>query len=169
MKPLFPIEKLRNTSGVMLTQSLFYEFSHMPACTDPVYTLKEFDYKGCKSMRQIYINLNSEYEASQVLLGSWEHWAKLKKIHWFSPFAEAWEAERKLREISMAKKILLEEAENGSVSAAKTIYEQDKTRVRGRPSNQEKKKSLKNTEELDDFINQAMAKIVPIESGKKSK
>lgn len=160
MTPLFPREKLIGEQGILLTQGLFHEFKYQHNMPWTPYTLKEYDHLGNLSMHKIYINCSTEYEAAITLLGNWTHWKKLCACNWFKPYKEAWDEERRLKEETIAKKILIDEAEAGSVPAAKTLYEGPKA-TKGRPSKQEKAQAVNKELELNEFITK-VNNIVPI-------
>ncbi len=143
-KCLFEREQLIASNGFPLTMGLFYEFRHQGEA-DPVYTLKEYDWKGCLSMYKIYMNSGSEYEAAMKLLGSWPHWRKLCKCSWFKPYLEEWKEEVLIREAALGKSVLIEAAEDGNVTAAKELVNQLNKKAPGRPSkkdNQEERRKL---------------------------
>ena len=101
---------------------------------------------------------DSEYDAAMLLVGSWHHWLRLKECNWFKPHVESWEKEREIREIALGKKILIEEAEAGNVSAARVLYGQSKAK-KGRPSKQDKAKLSREDADLDEFIKKSYAKV----------
>lgn len=166
MEPLFPKEKFKGTLGHLFTQGLFYEYRYQHGFEWTPYTLREDDWQGCLSMRKIYLQQGSEYEAAQLLLGSWDHWNRLKRCSWFKDLAVQWEEERKIREASDAKRLLMEHAEEGSIQAAKAIFDNVAPK-RGRPSTQEKAQLVREDKDLDDFLTKSLHKIVPINKGKK--
>lgn len=116
------------------TQALFYEFRHQSTSkTPPVYTLKNKDWEGCKSVYLIYMQYDSEYEAAIAILGSWPHWCKLKETSWFKPCLEEWDKERAIREDALAHKMLIQLTKEGNVTAAKAL--KSGAKPQGRPSN----------------------------------
>lgn len=124
------------------TQALFYEFRHQSSSDiKPPYTLKEYDWEGCKSMYQIYMAYDTEYDAAMAILGSWYHWKRLCKCKWFITHKEEWDAEKEIRKQSLGEKALIAAAKEGNVTAATTLYKsQGKAKGRGRPVNHEEKK-----------------------------
>lgn len=163
---IIPRDRLVSSNNIMRTQALFLEYKYMNVSSarvnDSVYNLKDFDWKGTLSMQNIYVSCVSEYEAAMTLVGSWNHWLKLKRCTWFKPYLEAWEMQRKLREETQAKQQLLEAAEDGNVTAAKAIFDQGRTKRAGRPSTADKAKVARDDKDLDDFLKQSMAKVTPI-------
>lgn len=135
MEPIFSKEKVRSEGGHLRTQTLFYEYRYTPrGLTETPYNLREDDYKGTLSMYKIYMESESEYEAAQRLLGSWEHWQRLLKAPFFKKHIEKWREERAAREEAIARKTLVEEATNGNVTAAKALLTPTKSTGAGRPS-----------------------------------
>ena len=132
--------KLRSSNNIMKTEGLFWEmstkFKNIPNRSEPtpVYSLKDYDHRGYPSMYRIYMDSATEYEAGIRLLGSWKHWKKLCRCQFFQTHLEEWREERQLREESMAKTALLNSVEEGNVSAAKTILDEKKKKVAGRPT-----------------------------------
>lgn len=129
--------EFKGANGSYLTQGLFYEFNN----PDAVYTLRPEDHKSkkgktYKSVYKIYMESVDEYDAAINILGSYVHWQKLCQLDWFMkgfdfgayrlPGLEDWRQHLKARDESTAKRQLLQEAENGSVTAQKTIYDSSK-------------------------------------------
>jgi len=148
----FLYEDLRASNGRLRLSSLFWENRFMTKNKSPLYTLADYDKtEDCKSMYLIYMEHDSEYEAAKVLLNSWDHWIALTNSNFFKPYVAKWRIEKDLRDDALARKCLLEEARNGSVSAAKAIIQEQKA-VRGRPSKQEKAKLTSAEVEVDAFL-----------------
>lgn len=141
--------KLRSSGGQMKTEGLFWEkackINNLPnrKTPTPVFTLKDYPHKDLPSLYEIYIDSATEYEAALRALGSWKHWKKLTRCQFFKPYLDEWREERSLREEAMAKTALLESLLDGNVSAAKTILDEKKRKVAGRPSNDEVTGELK--------------------------
>lgn len=140
-------KQFRGENGQYLTQGLFYEFRFQSSNETPMYNLGEFDYKDCKSMYKIYIACDSEYEAAMKLLGSWKHWEKLADCGWFKEHIDKWREEREIREAALSKKVLIEQTEEGNITAAKALHDISGKRKAGRPSKievtEERKKQAK--------------------------
>jgi hypothetical protein len=135
------------------TKSLFFDLrgkSEYQGNEYP-YTLKEEDWRGSLSMYKIYMEEDTEYDAAIRLLGSWRLWETLCACTWFKPYKVKWDEERRIRDKSLAKNILMEEARNGSVTAAKIIYDEDKKKA-GRPTKQEKNKVAREEAEVEEFL-----------------
>ena len=129
--------KFVGEQGHYLTQALFYEFRFQTKNFDAPYTMKENDYKGHKSIYKIYMDCDSEYEAALKILNSWKHWEILCESPWFLKELEKWRQEREIREAALGKAVLIREAENGNVPAARVLYEQVSKRKAGRPTKDE--------------------------------
>lgn len=141
----------------METDSLFVERiakRHYDRGLTPKFTLFEKDKvvngKTIPSMYRLFMECVDEYDAAIKLLGSWAHWEKLRKVKWFSQSwvkcpahrgADAWIVDMQKRDMSAAKKVLLEAVENGDTTAAKKLADMvSKTASaysRGRPKNEE--------------------------------
>ncbi len=147
----FEKEQLASSTGMPLTMGLFYEFRHQGEAT-PIYTLKEHDWKGCKSMYKIYVSCSSEYEAAIKILGSWSHWKKLCKCTWFKPYLEDWKEEVLIREAAIGKATLIEAAEDGNVTAAKELVNQLNKKSAGRPSKKDQEKDKHRRTAIDQKV-----------------
>jgi hypothetical protein len=123
--------RLRAPTGVQLTEALFEETiqSNSRNKFEPVYTLKDYEYRGKPSAYHIYMNAVDESEAALKLVGSMAHWRKLCKLKWFiSGRPEVgfegihqWREDLKNRDRSFSKKILIEQAREGNVTAARAL------------------------------------------------
>lgn len=123
--------ELRDTRGVLKTQSLFLEFKYSSDSNKypPFYTLREYEREGLPSAYIIYMTSIDEADAAMKLVGSMHHWRKLCTLKWFMegvatrgfPGLESWRRDMKNRDDTQAKKILMEQAEEGSVSAARAL------------------------------------------------
>lgn len=126
--------KFRGENAQYLTQGLFWEYRHQSSSDTYHYNLGEFDLKDSKSMYKIYMACDSEYEAAMVLLGSWKHWERLSECQWFKEHLTKWREEREIREAALGKKVLVDQAEEGNVPAAKALLDLSGKRKAGRPS-----------------------------------
>lgn len=125
--------KLASGNNIRLTQGLFIEFHNSDEGAP--YTLKDNDVvKGDRtyvSLPRVYLESADEYEAAMRLLGSWSHWQKMLKLKWFVNGIEQFNFEglEALRETmaardrSLARKKLIEAAEQGNVTAAKILLD----------------------------------------------
>jgi hypothetical protein len=155
------VSKYKAANGIQLTQGLFYEFNK----PDAPYTLRSEDYvskKGIeyKSVSALYRDCSSEYEAAILIVESWEHWKKLCSLDWFvtGHITSAglkyqglndWKEEQELRKKAVSEKALMGMVEEGNVTAAKFIYEQQgKQTTKGRPETKKPKEKISNVESL---------------------
>lgn len=136
--------RLIGEKNVKFTQGLFVEFQNSDD-TAP-YTFKDFDV--CKNERvyvsfsSVYLDSTDEYEAAMRLVGSWKHWQKLCQLKWFVDGLPQfnWEgldslrATMNARDRSLARRKLLEAAEQGNVTAAKAVLDGKEVKKAGRPS-----------------------------------
>lgn len=151
------MSKYRGENGIYLTKGLFFEWGDVNA----PYTLRPDDHVArsgneYKSFSKIYLECTDEYEAAQVLLGSWSHWEKLCKVKWFMDGLTSgtkelaglkeWRKEMKLRDESRAKKALMDAIAGGDTSAAKFVYGQtNKKETAGRPQKNKPSTSTNNS------------------------
>jgi hypothetical protein len=131
------IKELKDKKGTCKTDALFLERitkNQRDLGVQPFWTLREYDRvidgKTYPSFYQLYMECADDYDAGMTLLGSSTHWAKLKKIKWFSEGWKAclahrgydtWAADMHLRDVSLARKTLLEAAKKGNASAANQL------------------------------------------------
>jgi hypothetical protein len=136
--------RLTSGTNVKLTQGLFIEFQNSED-TAP-YTFKDFDISKDNdrvyiSFSAVYLDSSDEYEAAMRLVGSWKHWQKLLQLKWFVEGLPQfnWEGIESLRatvnarDHSLARRKLLEAAEQGNVTAAKAVLEGKEIKKNGRP------------------------------------
>ncbi len=133
---------LRDGSGRMRTQSMFYEMSYHTRDTfTPLYSLRSDEVNGL-SAYQIYMHSVDETEAAYKLVGSLEHWRKLTSKNdngnWTCPWLmEAtgiayhdgvvqWREDMRLRDEMFAKRKIMEAVEQGNVGAAKILLDSSK-------------------------------------------
>lgn len=130
--------------GAMKTEALFYETISPSSMKSykPLYTLKEETKKGLPSAYQIYMQSVDEYDAAMKLVGSMAHWEKLLRCKWFTDGVEtvfrgvnSWREDMKKRDVSLAKRVLMEKANDGDISAAKALHAiQETKQAKGRPN-----------------------------------
>jgi len=164
----------KDEQGRFRTKGLFFETASPTyrAKYDIPFTLKEFDYekkgKIYISLRQMYLSYEdpTEYSFALSVLGSWDHWKRLRSQPFFREHYAAWQEELALKLQCKGVGLVAEEATSGSkssASAAKWLAErgwigkQDK----GRPSKakiQEEARHFNNMNgELDEILDQADA------------
>lgn len=135
---LIDYKKIISSNGVYITQSLFIEYKRDDCKVDFYpYTLKERDHNGAISMYRVYMECETEYEAALKTLNSWKHWQILCKAPCFREHISKWREEREIREAAIGKSVLIKAAEDGNVTAAKSLIEYANKRKAGRPSNLE--------------------------------
>lgn len=104
-----------------------------------IYTMHEFpehspseDTRKLLSLRQIYMNSTTEYDFARKAFGSYRMFKKLLKNKRFMDGVPVqgvdglgeWREEKKLRDLSLAKKILIDQTkQQGSVQAAKALQD----------------------------------------------
>jgi len=116
------------TSNSRYTKSLFYEESY-GAVENCIYTLKDEDHKGYKSLYKLYMEMEdpTEYDFANRYLDSYEHWEILCSLSWFAPYAERWrkELDLKLRARALAnvKEIAADQANKACFSANRFLLE----------------------------------------------
>jgi|SRR6056300_1847226 hypothetical protein len=130
---MFSPSQLKNASGKFITKSLFYELSYIEPKYS-IFTLKDYDMefegKALVSFPKLYLSIVSndptEYEFSQVVFGSWEHWQAIAKSPFVKPYINKLRKEVEVKVKSEAIKAIAEEMKsNGrsSFSAAKLLLE----------------------------------------------
>ena len=107
-------------SNIRLTRALFYETAEDKSFC--LYTLKDHDHKGYKSLYKLYMETDdlTEYYFSQNYLDGWEHWKILKESTWFKPYAERWYEELSIRAKSEALANIKRDATTDSKSSAQS-------------------------------------------------
>lgn len=161
---------LKDSMGRFRTQSLFIE--HRNAKYPAPFTLKDDDYKGATSMRMQYLDISdpTEYSFAISILGpqGWRHWQVLTACTWFKPFVERWRNElavkfesdrfQEMREVADISK-----GTPAGVAATKWLADRyagkDVTKKRGRPSEDEKLRLLKEESAEDKLLDEEAARI----------
>lgn len=155
----------KNDHGAYLLRALFFETTGADKET-VVYTLKDEDHEGYKSLYLLYLACNdlTEYEFANTYLGGWDHWTKLSGCSWFKPYLSRWREELKLKHKAEALKRIIAESRSSSRNAftankflvKEEWIESDEKPKRGRPSKSEveaeKRKLLESDSELNDII-----------------
>ena len=149
-------EKLIDTMGRPLTQSLFLEIGY----TDyAVYTLKECDYlykgKHYPSLKKLYLAEEdpTEYSFAEKHLLGWQHWKRLCENKLIAKYVDEWREELELKIRSQAVRDMqgLCASENGNYSAAKFLADRGwEKRAAGRPSKAEKERHLRVEEKIQE-------------------
>lgn len=134
------VNKFKNSNGVLLTKSLFFETS---LTRDTVlYTLKHFDHtvdgKTYPSLKMAYLEAKdtSEHIFAVQYLYNYPHWLKMCSQSWFEPYVTEWREELRLLLLSEAEKriqkIALKDDANGL--AAQKYLHQLYGKAAGRPT-----------------------------------
>ncbi len=144
------IQSFKNESGVWITKGLFYEVAiHLG---NVMFTLKEEDHKGYKSLKRLYMEADdlTEYTFAVTHLGGWAHWQSILECKWFHPYIEAWRHELEVRTRARALSNILKEASSNEGKNAFTankllldrgwVTEKQKNK-RGAPTKDEVKKA----------------------------
>lgn len=156
------------SNGQFRTDSLFVERlakRHKAAGTKPVYCLSERqDKKDLQRLYDIFINSIDEYDFAVKAFGSKAHLDKLKTIKWFTEGWNGcltfrgyneWLEDMQQRDMSTAKKALMDKTLDGDVSAAKKIADMNKPSSqygRGRPKKEDiKREAARQAEEKTDI------------------
>lgn len=158
-------EKLQDTLGRPLTQSLFLELQYSEYA---VYTLKEDDYVYKNvlypSLKKLYLKEEDPTEyafATKHLLG-WQHWKRLCENKAIAKHIEEWreELELKLRCQAIRDMQNLCASESGNYSAAKFLADRGwEKRGAGRPSKADKERHLRIEERIDSEFGADIARL----------
>lgn len=134
-----------------LLKGLFYEMT-LADKSSVVYTLKDHDHEGFRSLYRLYMETNdpTEWRFATEFLDGWEHWELLCKTTWFQPYVSRWRKELELRLRSQALSRIMSESKTASkesFAANKYLLEKgwepkDSGR-RGRPSKDEVSKAAR--------------------------
>lgn len=131
-------EKMLDTMGRPLTQSLFLELGYNEAA---LYTLKDndFEYKGVvlPSIKRLYLECGdpTEYEFATTYLLGWNHWQRISENKAIKRYIDEWKIELEVKLRSAGVKNAIAQAASGSFQASKWIADRGwDTRGAGRPS-----------------------------------
>jgi len=128
------LPKYRNSQGKRLSRALFLETSQFPDLV--VFTLKDEDYQGHRSLRRLYLEAEdiSEYRFVNTHLDGWDHWQELTSQDWFAPLVAKWRSELHAYMVSKFEGILLDQARGKgkeAQAAARYLLERAEKAVRG--------------------------------------
>lgn len=142
----------KDSKGHWRTSSLFYETSPAPH-DDALYTLKDADHKGYRSLKRLYLQMQDPTEANfaDEYLGGWTHWEHmLTKNQWFLPYVEEWRKALRAKLASIGVSYMINEVVNEGKSAMQAArflvnngWLEGTQAKRGRPSKEEVKGELK--------------------------
>lgn len=140
--------KLVDPFGRYRTYSLFIE--KPTEGMDPLWTLKDIEYKGYPSLKQIYFSYEHipglEYDFAIEIIGSWEHWDKLSNTSGLRSIFKEWRDELEIRNRSRALRSIIgtaKESTAAGTTAAKYLVERGYASKRGRPSKEEVERERK--------------------------
>lgn len=141
---------LKDAGYRLRTRSLFWESYLTRDKAEPIYTLQDDEKYGYPSAYQIYMNSIDETDAALKIVGSLRHWRKLLGLKWFMNGIPSynydglvsWRSDMASRDISLAKKVLLDNASRGDTTSAKKLLDEYKGQVKvkrrvGRPTKDE--------------------------------
>lgn len=152
--------------GHMRTSSLFLETIQPHVKQEPVYTLKHYDHNGLPSAYRIYMEANTEYDAAMKLVGDMRHWRKLCDTEWFmNGWPEKmfeglaqWRKDKEEQEMDYVIKLLKEQAEDGNVTAQRTLIDHYKPNK----ASKVRAKVQKQQEEFEEAVKDKDAKILDL-------
>lgn len=142
--------KYRDPMGRLLSSKLFYERTTPDKRDKVLYTLKDQDHEGFKSLYLLYMDANdpTEYSFASTCFESYDHWIALTNQEWFKPFVERFRKELETRIRSKALKNLIRESQSGSknsFAANKFLIErgwiEKEKNSKGRPSKEDIKQA----------------------------
>lgn len=135
-------EKMLDTSGRPITQSLFLEIGYSDFS---VYTLKEvdFEYNGVlmPSIKRLYLEMEdtTEYEFANKYFLGWKHWQRICENKALKPHIAEWREELEMKLRARAIKQMMDLSAEGSYQAVKWLADRGwDTRGAGRPSKADK-------------------------------
>ena len=151
----------KDEQGRWRTQSLFKE-TNFRGDFPPIFTLREFDVydpeknKTYPSFRRLFLSHSDPtgYTFAKEVLGSYSHWQKLLKTHWFVIELDKWlvELDVKLQSEGMQKIRELAKGESGSAfQAAKYLAEKEARQKVGRPKKPPKEAPVEDSDVEEDF------------------
>lgn len=119
---------LFDSRGARRTASLFAEVSQDPN-NDPIFTMKDYDAKGCLSAYLIFMNSVDEGDAAMKMVGGMGHWRKLLRKDWFMNGSVElgfeglvqWRQDMLTRDMTRAKGIYEDRMREGDLAAARAM------------------------------------------------
>ena len=159
--------KFKNDSGAWLLKALFFETT-LADKSQVVYTLKDEDHEGYPSLYKLYLDTGdiTEYEFASLHLGGWDHWCRLQKCSWFTPYLERWREELRLKLKAKALRGVISEAQSSSRNAfaankflVQEGWKEPEKSKRGRPSKAEIDKERDKLLEFDAELKEAKERL----------
>ena len=159
-------DKLRDSRGRPLTQSLFLEVGYNTEFA--VYTLKDDDYeyhgKTYISLKRLYIAQEDliEYEFASTHLLGWQHWQRICRNKMFTKHVDEWreELELKLRSAAVRDIIDLSSGDRGFQAAKWLAVKGWDKRAAGRPSNADVDRETKMQARMNEEYNADVVRLV---------
>lgn len=120
-----------------------------------MYTLKNYDHRGYKSLQRLYLEIAdpTEWKFANTYLDGWDHWTKMLESNWFRVHITEWrrQLEIKLKSAAVAQiiKISNDPSNKAQMTALKEITSGgwwdtgEKRKGAGRPSKAEREAFLK--------------------------
>lgn len=102
----------KNAMGKLYTKALFFEEAIDSERAAVLYTLKDYDHQGFRSLYRLYMETAdlTEYKFALAYLDGWEHWQQLCACSWFKPFVTRWRQELEIKYRSEALANIIEVA-----------------------------------------------------------
>lgn len=159
-------------NNVRLLEGLFFEQTRHADKRNVVYTLKDQDHKGYKSLYRLYMEAEdlSEWHFAEAHLDGYEHWEMLTKCSWFQPYVERWRRELELKirgRALMAVKEVAADPDNKNTYLANKLLlqggwkdkDEDAATRRGRPSKADIKKEAESQAEAAKQLQEDLERI----------
>ena len=170
-----PLQKpaFRNAQGVRFTKALFFETT-LADKSSVVYTLKDQDHEGFRSLYRLYIETKdpTEYRFATQYLDGWEHWTMLCECPWFRPYVARWREELYLLIASESLARIMAEAKTSSKESftanrylLERGWEPKESSKRGRPTKaaikQEASRIASEGQQIDSDFNRILSPLRP--------
>lgn len=128
---------LKDPRGVQRTETLFHGINRLEHKYPSLYSLTEEEKRGLPSAYYIYMNSVDETEAALKLVGTIKHWRKLCNLKWFMNGEMRfgfegilkWREDMAMRDISLAKEVLMTNAKKGDTAAARKLLDEYKSQT----------------------------------------
>lgn len=156
-------KRIRGKNNIPKTKLLFMEFSKGKLYQEPIFTIDNyFDvcYSATEntqeqyhwSLRRLYLEAEDphEYDFALSVFGCWDHWQKLTRSSFFTPYVEAWREELSIKLASKGVKSLLDKASGGDVVASKFLASKEWHKIHTKIEAKVKDKKI-DTEVADDL------------------
>lgn len=162
---LYKDNPYRDNMGHRLFQMLFWELSKDKS--KALYTLKDFDHEGCKSLYKLFIAEMdpTEYRFATKYFDSYDHWMAITKKQWFSPHIAKWREELEIKLRSEALSRIVAESKSGSKSsfmANRFLLERGWANKagKGRPSKEQVLSAAKDLAKENETTNEDFLRVV---------